>query len=372
MDRRRRVSSSPFPVPSLPKLQASSSASQTHPCDSGLWSSKLEVSESWIPGTGNSKLRRAGVTLLEVLVVLAILSMIFGLTIGLLRNANRDLGVMAAANTITSLLRAAGEHARAENSPAWVLLDIDDRVAGTLIRDTIVMCHFEDTSAGFGKTLQVNGPVQVLGRVGLAYKFTSSNTIDCGDIPRFAPDQGIAIEMWFNRAPGTGKHILASIGKEMEVYVDPIGQINVKVGSTIANSGQNRVPREWWAYCQAIYNGREIKILINGAEAGSTPCRYTWKGAAPLTLGSKKDGITGLLDEVRVSVIVPHDTYPLPPQVEFELPKTAKIQDGEFLIAFDASGRLDATRHPAEVPITLKSPAASKLLVVTRQGLVRR
>ena len=59
--------------------------------------------------------RRSGVTLLEILVVLTILGMIMGLTIGVLRNANRDLGVMAAANTITALLRAAGEHARAEN-----------------------------------------------------------------------------------------------------------------------------------------------------------------------------------------------------------------------------------------------------------------
>jgi hypothetical protein len=254
-----------------------------------------------------------------------------------------------------------------------VVLDLDDRTAGTLIRETVVMCHFEDTTAGFGKTINVHGAVQVLGRVGLAYSFKSSNTIDCGDIPRFAPDQGIAIEMWFNRAPGTGKHVLATIGNVMELYVDPVGRVTVKVGTTVANSGSNLVQREWWVYCQAIYNGREIKIYINGVEAGSAPCRnFVWKSAAPLTLGAKKDGITGLLDEVRVSAIVPHDTYSLPAQVEFELPKSARAQDGEFLIAFDGSGRLDSTRHPTDLTLTLKSPAASKTLVVTRQGQVRR
>jgi prepilin-type N-terminal cleavage/methylation domain-containing protein len=315
---------------------------------------------------------RSGVTLLEVLVVLAIMSMIFAMTIGVLRNANRDLGVMAAANTVTSLLRAAGEHARAENAPAWVVINLDERTAGTLIRETIVMCHFEDTSAGFAKSIQVNGPVQVLGKVGTGYKFTGSNTIDCGDIPRFSPDQGIAIEMWFWRYPGSGKHILASIGKEMEVYVDPVGRVLVRVGTTIADSGTNLVPREMWIYCQAIYNGREIKILLNGAEVGSKPCRHSWKSAAPLTLGSKKDGLAGIMDEVRVSAVVPRDTYPLPPQVEFELPKGAKTQDGEFLVAFDGTGRLDITRHTTDLTLTLKSPAASKTLVVTRQGLVRR
>lgn len=315
---------------------------------------------------------QSGVTLLEILVVLVILSMIMGLTIGVLRNANRDLGVMAASNTVASLLRAASEHARAENSPAWVVLDLDDRTAGTLIRETVVMCHFEDLSAGFGKQIAVNGPIQVLGRVGTAYRFTSSNTIECGSLPRFAPDQGIAIEMWFNRSPGTGKHILATLGSEMEVWVDPIGKVFTRVGTTSANTGTNLVPREWWVYCQAIYNGREIKILINGAEAASVPCRHEWKGSGMLTLGSKKDGLTGLMDEVRVSAIVPHDTYALPAQVEFELPKTAKVKDGEYLVGFDGSGRLDPSRHTAEVSITVKSPATSKTIVVTRQGLIRR
>ena len=315
---------------------------------------------------------RSGVTLLEILVVLAILSMIFAMTINILRNSNRDLGVTAAANTVTALLRAAGEHARAENSPAWVVINTDNRTAGTLIRETAVMCHFEDTSAGFGRTIQVNGAVQVLGRVGLAYRFVSGNTIDCGLIPKHASDQGIAIEMWFWRTPGTGKHYLATIGKEMEVWVDAIGQVNVKVGNTIANSGTNLVQREWWVYCQAIYNGREIKILLNGVEAGSKPCTHDWRAAAPLTLSSKKDGLSGLMDEVRVSVIVPQDQYSLPAQVAFELPKGAKTKDGEYIVAFDGSGRLDATRHTGDVTITLKSPATSKTLVVTRQGLVRR
>ena len=76
--------------------------------------------------------------------------------------------------------------------------------------------------------------------------------------------------------------------------------------------------------------------------------------------------------EVRVSAITPHDTYQLPPQVEFELPRNAKLQDGEYLVAFDGTGRLDATRHAEQVTITLKSPAASKTLVITRQGLIRR
>ncbi|HEU4339289.1 MAG TPA: LamG-like jellyroll fold domain-containing protein [Planctomycetota bacterium] len=319
-----------------------------------------------------TKLRRSGVTLLEILVVLAILSMIFAMTIGVLRNANRDLGVMAAANTVTALLRAAGEHARAENSPAWVVLNTNERTAGTLIRESIVMCHFEDTSGGFNKTIDVHGAVQVLGRVGLAYRFKGSDTIDCGDIPRFAADQGISIEMWFNRNPGQGKHILASIGKEMEVSVDAVGRVQARVGNVTADSGTNLIPREWWVYCQAIYNGREIKILLNGAEAGSKPCRHQWRGSAPLVLGAKKDGLAGLMDEVRVSAIIPHDTYQLPPQVEFELPRSAKLQDGEYLIAFDGTGRLDATRHTGEVTITLKSPAASKTLVITRQGQVRR
>jgi type II secretory pathway pseudopilin PulG len=320
-----------------------------------------------------SRRRVEGVTLLEVLVVIVIFSMILGMTIGILRNSNRDLGVMAATNTVAGLLRAAGEHARAENSPAWVAINVDERTAGTLIRESLVMCHFEDTSGGYNTTIQVQGPIQVLGRVGLAYRFAGMNIIDAGEIPRLAADQGMAIEMWFNRAPGTGKHVLATIGKDMELMVDAMGRIHARVGSVTATSGSNLVPREWWVYVQAIYNGREIKILINGVEAGSIACRHAWSGPGRLILGAKKDGLAGLMDEVRVSGIVPGDLYMLPPQVEFELPRNARVQNGEFLVAFDPTGRLDATRHPGgDLTMSIKSPVVSKTIVVTRQGLVRR
>jgi len=58
--------------------------------------------------------------------------------------------------------------------------------------------------------------------------------------------------------------------------------------------------------------------------------------------------------------------------VEFEFPRNAKIQDGEYLVAFDGTGKLDPTRHLGDVSLVIKSPATSKTIVVTRQGLVRR
>jgi len=312
------------------------------------------------------------VTLLEILVVIVILSMILAMSLGILRNANKDLGVMAAANTVASMLRAAGEHARAESAPAWVVLDMNERTIGTLTRETIGMWHFEDTSGAFGKDIKVSGAVQDKGRVGLAYRFNGPQFIDCGEVQVRQPDQGMAIEMWFYRFPGTGKHILASIGKDMELWADPVGRVNLRVGNIVANSETHLVPRESWIYVQAVYNGREIKILLNGAEVGSKPCRHKWTTAAPLIVGSRKDGIAGFIDEVRLSLVVPHDTYALPPEVEFDLPKGSKLQDNEFIIAFDSAGRLDAARHPQELTLTIHSPVASRTIGVTRQGLVKR
>ncbi|HTF56256.1 MAG TPA: LamG-like jellyroll fold domain-containing protein [Planctomycetota bacterium] len=323
------------------------------------------------PGSA-SRAPRSGVTLLEILVVIVILSMILGLSLGILRNANKDLGVMAAANTVSSMLRAAAEHARAENAPAWVVLDMNERSIGALTRETIGMWHFEDTTGAFGKDIKVSGAVQDKGRVGLAYRFNGPHFIDCGEVLVYRPDQGMAIEMWFYRFPGTGKHILASIGNDMEVWADPVGRVHVRVGNVTANSETHLIPRESWIYLQAVYNGREIKILLNGAEVGTKPCRHTWKSAAPLIVGSRKDGIAGYIDEVRLSLVVPHDTYALPPEVEFDLPKGSKVQDGEFIIAFDNAGRLDGARHPQELTLTLHSPVASRTIVVTRQGLIKR
>jgi type II secretory pathway pseudopilin PulG len=314
----------------------------------------------------------AGVTLLEILVVIVILSMILGMTIAVLRNANRDLGVLAATSTISSMLRAAAEHARAEASPAWVVLDLDRRTIGTLTRETIGMWHFEDRTGAFGKVANVKGPVLDRGRVGLAYRFKPNETIECGEVPVFRPDQGVGIELWFYRSPRGNKHILASIGKEAEVWVDANGRVAAKVGSTQVISGTVLVPRESWIFLQAIHNGRELKLLLNGTEVGSVPCRHDWQSPAPFVVGAAKDGIAGMIDEVRLSLIIPRDTYPLPPQVEFELPRGSKVADGEFIIAFDGGGRLEAARHPSALTLTIKSPTASKTLTITRQGLVLR
>ena len=315
---------------------------------------------------------RAGVTLIEILVVIVILSMILGMTIGILRNANRDLGVLAAANTVAAQLRATAEHARAEASPAWVVLDLEGRTIGTLTRETIGMWHFEDRMGAFGKEANPKGPVIVPGRVGNCYRFKMNETVDCGEVPVYRPDQGVGIELWFHRVLRGNKHIIASIGKDVEVWADAQGKVTARVGASQVTSGIVTVPREMWVYLQAIHNGRELKLLLNGTEVGSIPCRHEWKEAGRFIVGSAKDGLAGMIDEVRLSLVIPRDTYPLPPQVEFELPKGSKVADGEYLIAFDGGGRLEAGRHPSALTFTIKSPAASKTITITRQGLVLR
>ncbi len=118
---------------------------------------------------------RAGVTLLELVVVIVILSLLLGLSIALFRNANHDLGVRSSSGHLTALLRAARDQARAERAPAWVVLDTAENSVYAMTKETVGEWHFEDTvtTGAFGKNGRVSGQAQLVpGRVGMAYLMT--------------------------------------------------------------------------------------------------------------------------------------------------------------------------------------------------------
>lgn len=317
---------------------------------------------------------RAGVTLIEILAVLMILSLLMGLGVAVLRNANKDLGVRAAAGRIVTILRGAHEHARAENSPAWVVFTVQEPTAAALTRETVGMWHFEEDGAGaFGKGPTVNGPLIAPGRVGMCYRFRrTTETIDLGPIPIQSPDQGLSLEMWFWRAPGGGKSVLCSAGFPLEVVLEAGGRVNARVLGVTLNSGDIVVPRESWVHLMVFHNGREARLFINGAEVRGAAGPPQWTKPGPLVIGATKDGLVGLVDEVRLCLIVKRDIYRLPAQVEFEFPPSLRPVNDEVVVAFDTAGRLDSTRHAGPVTFKVKSTADEQSITVTAQGMIPR
>ncbi len=316
--------------------------------------------------------RDTGVTLIEVIVVIVILMLLMGLSVAVFRNSNRDLGVRASANHCIALIRSTSEHARTARVPAWIALNVDEGTIHTLTEETIQAWNFEDARGAFGKTCTPNGGTFVPGREGLGYAMRAQHWVDCGEVPVYQPDQGLGIEFWLHRTAARGRSIICKIGEQVEVAVDGAGRIYAKIGSLALNSKDMNVPLEKWAHVKAIYNGTEGKLYLNGVEVDARQGRSDWTRNSPLVIGDKKDGIIGIVDSFRLSLIIPRDKYYLPREVKFILGPGMTAVRGEYVIGFTPEGRLDPARHTVPVTFTIKSPADESVITVSPLGGVMR
>jgi hypothetical protein len=305
-----------------------------------------------------------------MLAVITIFSLMLAMSVFFMQNANRDLGVSAAIGHVAGLLRLAQQHARTTSSPAWVVLDTKENQAHALLKETVGEWHLEDAT-GFGSPAQITGGSKVPGRVGQGVLFQGSGTIQCGEVPLFAPDQGIAIELWFLRRPGRSRGVLARVADQVELAAETNGRISGRVGGLSVDSGNVRLPQDSWCYVQLIYSGRDLRIFLNRTPCGLVAGSTSWT-PGPFQVGDARAGITGIVDEVRLSLITPQDRFPLAAECAFDFaPGFTVPPDGKVIIGFDPEGRLDPSLPP---PFTfgVKSSADRKGLTILLSGAVQR
>ncbi len=320
--------------------------------------------------------RCGGFTLLELIAVIVIFSMLLAFSIGYMRTANRDLGVAAAANHVVALLRGAHQVSRGEASPAWVVLRTKENQAFMLAKETIGEWHFEDPpgEGAFGRRAQISsGTSSVPGRVGRALEL-GGGTVDCGEIPVLDPNQGISVEIWIQWRPERGRQILCTVGRDLEIAVEGDGRVQGRLGGLSVSSRDLRLPQGLWCTLQFIYGAGELKLFLNDRLTESKAGATAWTKNSPLVLGDRTSGFRGVVDELRVSLIVPRDVYDLPGEARFELapPSAPDPQTGEFTIHFDSEGRLDPARHSQPVRISIKSPAGERQIEVGLGGAVQQ
>jgi prepilin-type N-terminal cleavage/methylation domain-containing protein len=318
---------------------------------------------------------RRGVTLLELLTVLVIFSLLLGITAAFMQSANKDLGVAAAANHAAGVLRVAHQQSRSTAAPSWVVLDTKQNRIYLLMKETVGEWHLEDmaTTGAFGKDGRVSGGTQApVGRVGKGIQLSGSSTISFGEVPVYAPDQGLAIEFWFLRRSGRGRGVLCSVGDGVEVSSEPDGHVEARVGTLRVSSGQIRLPIDAWCYLQLIYSGRELKLILNRREVQSVIGKADWvrPGAAFAVGGS---GFTGIVDEVRLGLVVPRDEYLLPGECSIAFKGGVQVpESGEVVVAFDAEGRLDPSVVPQPFTFTIKSSADAKDVTIGPGGTLQQ
>ncbi len=315
--------------------------------------------------------------MLELVVVIVIFSMLMGLAVAVFRNANRDLGVRAAMNHVVTLLRSAAEHSKAEGAPTEVVCDVKANTIHTLTKETLLMFHMEDERGAFGRNTVPGGVQTVPGYISNAQRFNGSATMVCTNVPVNAKDPGIAIECHLYRTQaGRGKQTIAMIGKATpaELWIEGNGRLAGRVGNVQVTSGDYYLNKfDQWYSVQFVYNTLEAKLFVNDLEVGTRAGKAEWAAEGVFTIGSSREGFNGIIDEMRVSLIIPRDVYTMPAETKFAFAQgTTFIEQRYFIFWFNSKGRLDPSKHLSAVTFGLKSPTDQKNVTVTTQGDVNR
>ena len=121
------------------------------------------------------------------------------------------------------------------------------------------------------------------------------------------------------------------------------------------------VPALEWIKFEVLHVADELKIYMNEVLVAAKPAPISWSKAAPLIAGDRENGYRGIIDELVVGLIVPRDTYTLPPQLLFELGGGARPNAiGQLIVCYDREGRLDRARHTQPIQLKIFSPESEE------------
>ncbi len=313
--------------------------------------------------------RRRGVTLIELMVVLSIIGIIFGIGLAFLTSASRDLQFRSTVGQVRTLLRYARSEAIAQHSAAYVEVDPVARVMRAVTKRPIGLWHFEDDACtgAFGLNGKLSGGERVRGKLGSALALGNKDSVDCGELPLFRPDQGILIEAWLLLSSTEAQSLFTCEGM-YELRVAKDGGLAAEAGGKEVDADGAQVPVGRWFEVKLVYDGNVVVLKQDGQVVGVSeddgkPGELADRGSHFL-IGGGDLGMDGLVDEVRVSAILATETRTLPEGVSL-------AGDAPVQVWFDDRGRLDRDHHSGPVTLVLHWEKESETFTVGWLGTVQ-
>lgn len=312
---------------------------------------------------------RRGVTLIELMVVLSVIAIVFGIGLAFLTSASRDLEFRSTVGQVRTLLRYARSEAIAQHSAAYVEIDPVAREMRAVTKRPIGLWHFEDDACtgAFGHHGKVSGGELVRGKLGSALSLGRKNSVDCGELPLFRPDQGILIEAWLLLNSAEAQSLFTCEGM-YGLRVAKDGGLAGEAGGKETDAEGVRVPVGRWFEAKLVYDGKIVLLKQDGQVVGASEddgkAGELVDRGAHFFIGGGDLGMDGLVDEVRVSAILPTETRHLPEGISIE-------GDAPVQVWFDERGRLDRGHHSGPVQIVLHWEKESETFTIGWLGTVQ-
>jgi prepilin-type N-terminal cleavage/methylation domain-containing protein len=324
--------------------------------------------------------RTTGFTLLEIMVVLLLLSMLFGMGIGAFSKVGG--GPTMALGRIKDVVRTARFHAVKEKAPSAVRVDPVLNVVTGLGWRAVGCWHFEDDREGFTTGFPEDMSLGIAGLAGDGVIGRCLDlTIEDGEAqhrvfvspsPSLNSVQGVAAECFiFLKSPGP--RTILSKGNAYRMDVTPDGLLNAAlrvtpyeaagemvVSDVPLESVSFRLPLKRWVRVGFQFNGYSLYLTVDGMvrnrEHFSRRMRLVPHERQALAVGEGEIPFDGYIDELHLSAAVLGEELPFKDTIQL----TGKAP---YTIHFDAKGFLDRDFHRGPAVIEFLHAMSRRYLV---------
>jgi prepilin-type N-terminal cleavage/methylation domain-containing protein len=311
----------------------------------------------------------AGFTLIEMLIVLSIIALLMGISIGALRRSVPARSL--ARDEVLDALRQARLFALQENAPALVRLEMDDELATVTAvgKKTVGGWHLEgDDLDGFPHEAHAAGVVpEENGVIGRAVRLSATEPawVDCGLSPSFDSPFGFAFEL-FVKVDAARNTRLLSKGKAVELRCESDGTLTLQVrmrGTT--PEGEREGPRDVFATATSPhgalvvgrfvkvsggFDGASVRLAVDDVVVDEQPqvktLPFAFDKESPLLVGSYDAPAGFAVDEVKWAVYTG----------ETQILRDMTLPEARALVRFGPDGSLDPQFHQGPAEIDLISP----------------
>ncbi|RME03725.1 MAG: type II secretion system protein [Planctomycetota bacterium] len=335
-------------------------------------------------------------TLTELLVVVGILSLLFGVGIWALLRQKKGRQLQAAEGALVHMIRLAQNTARQEGGFGAIYIHPEKRTISVAASKTIAYWSFEKNdllpSSEEEAQLRAGGEEEIWGRasnvrlapgyLGSALELSKPQAkVQIPPRPSFSPSHGIVINFWIKIYPSSKMTWLSIVEKDQSyaLKVSPLAQFQINLWGKDSNQQSVRYqaqtypgvfePYTWAKVHFQFYRGKaELSIdeiprhLLPNTQANENfserPPQILNTSTTPLVIGNSAEEFSVFLDQLQLQAVLESDQYRLPSNVSLRIRGAAALaersSEGEtspVAIYFDNRGGLEKRYHLGGVQI---------------------